>query len=107
MPVPEPSPRMSILEFWPQPAASMSLKAIKDGEARKKKMWCGGGRKEKLQAEEGDKEKWDFLQFAEAWTPNERSEELRDEMLFTHVRLYSFLFILIPWNYDFTIYYFK
>uniref|UniRef100_A0A8C2QQT2 DNA annealing helicase and endonuclease ZRANB3 n=1 Tax=Capra hircus TaxID=9925 RepID=A0A8C2QQT2_CAPHI len=41
------------------------------------------GRKEKLQAEEGDKEKWDFLQFAEAWTPNERSEELRDEMLFT------------------------
>ena len=50
------------------------------------------GRKEKLQAEEGDKEKWDFLQFAEAWTPNERSEELRDEMLFTHVRLYSFLF---------------
>ncbi|XP_055428709.1 DNA annealing helicase and endonuclease ZRANB3 isoform X3 [Bubalus kerabau] len=42
------------------------------------------GRKEKLQAEEGDKEKWDFLQFAEAWTPNERSEELRDQMLFTH-----------------------
>ncbi|CAI9156061.1 unnamed protein product [Rangifer tarandus platyrhynchus] len=42
------------------------------------------GRKEKLQAEEGDKEKWDFLQLAEAWTPNERSEELRDEMLFTH-----------------------
>uniref|UniRef100_A0A8D0L361 Zinc finger RANBP2-type containing 3 n=1 Tax=Sphenodon punctatus TaxID=8508 RepID=A0A8D0L361_SPHPU len=29
------------------------------------------GRKEKLQAEEGDKEKWDFLSFAEAWTPNE------------------------------------
>ena len=54
------------------------------------------GRKEKLQAEEGDIENWDFLQFAEAWTPNERSEELRDEMLFTHVRLYSFLFILIP-----------
>ncbi|XP_029080414.1 DNA annealing helicase and endonuclease ZRANB3 isoform X1 [Monodon monoceros] len=42
------------------------------------------GRKEKLQAEEGDKEKWDFLQFAEAWTPNEKSEELRNEMLFTH-----------------------
>lgn len=65
------------------------------------------GRKEKLQAEEGDKEKWDFLQFAEAWTPNERSEELRDEMLFTRVRLYSFLLILIPWNYDFIIYCFK
>ncbi|XP_007464068.1 PREDICTED: DNA annealing helicase and endonuclease ZRANB3 [Lipotes vexillifer] len=42
------------------------------------------GRKEKLQAEEGDKEKWDFLQFAEAWTPHEKSEELRNEMLFTH-----------------------
>ncbi|XP_073926741.1 DNA annealing helicase and endonuclease ZRANB3 isoform X3 [Castor canadensis] len=42
------------------------------------------GRKEKLQAEEGDKEKWDFLQFAEAWTPNDSSEELRKEVLFTH-----------------------
>nr|KAF6354160.1 zinc finger RANBP2-type containing 3 [Pipistrellus kuhlii] len=42
------------------------------------------GRKERLQAEEGEKEKWDFLQFAEAWTPSESSEELRDEVLFTH-----------------------
>nr|XP_007963032.2 DNA annealing helicase and endonuclease ZRANB3 isoform X2 [Chlorocebus sabaeus]XP_007963038.2 DNA annealing helicase and endonuclease ZRANB3 isoform X2 [Chlorocebus sabaeus] len=42
------------------------------------------GRKEKIQAEEGDKEKWDFLQFAEAWTPNDSSEELRKEALFTH-----------------------
>ncbi|XP_042850292.1 DNA annealing helicase and endonuclease ZRANB3 isoform X4 [Panthera tigris] len=42
------------------------------------------GRKEQLQAEEGDKEKWDFLQFAEAWTPNESCEELRNEILFTH-----------------------
>ncbi|XP_032209962.1 DNA annealing helicase and endonuclease ZRANB3 isoform X2 [Mustela erminea] len=42
------------------------------------------GRKEKLQVEEGDKEKWDFLQFAEAWTPNESFEELRNEVLFTH-----------------------
>ncbi|KAM9085295.1 DNA annealing helicase and endonuclease ZRANB3 isoform 2-T2 [Megaptera novaeangliae] len=42
------------------------------------------GRKEKLQAEEDDKEKWDFLQFAEAWTPSEKSEEFRNEMLFTH-----------------------
>ncbi|XP_008049715.2 DNA annealing helicase and endonuclease ZRANB3 [Carlito syrichta] len=42
------------------------------------------GRKEKIQAEEGDKEKWDFLQFAEAWTPNESSEELTTEALFTH-----------------------
>ncbi|ELV10218.1 Zinc finger Ran-binding domain-containing protein 3 [Tupaia chinensis] len=42
------------------------------------------GRKEKIQAEEDDKEKWDFLQFAEAWTPNDNSEELRKEVLFTH-----------------------
>ncbi|KAG8508887.1 DNA annealing helicase and endonuclease ZRANB3, partial [Galemys pyrenaicus] len=42
------------------------------------------GRKEQLQAEEGDKEKWDFLQFAEAWTPAESSEELNNESLFTH-----------------------
>ncbi|XP_005390819.1 PREDICTED: DNA annealing helicase and endonuclease ZRANB3 isoform X3 [Chinchilla lanigera] len=42
------------------------------------------GRKEQLQAEEGDKEKWDFLQFAEAWTPSDSSEELRKEVLFTH-----------------------
>uniref|UniRef100_A0A8C0KU67 DNA annealing helicase and endonuclease ZRANB3 n=1 Tax=Canis lupus dingo TaxID=286419 RepID=A0A8C0KU67_CANLU len=34
------------------------------------------GRKEQLQAEEGDKEKWDFLQFAEAWIPSESCEEL-------------------------------
>uniref|UniRef100_A0A8C5L1I1 DNA annealing helicase and endonuclease ZRANB3 n=1 Tax=Jaculus jaculus TaxID=51337 RepID=A0A8C5L1I1_JACJA len=44
------------------------------------------GRKEKLQAEEGDKEKWDFLQFAEAWIPNDSSEALGKEVLFTHVR---------------------
>ncbi|XP_048201530.1 DNA annealing helicase and endonuclease ZRANB3 isoform X2 [Perognathus longimembris pacificus] len=42
------------------------------------------GRKEKLQAEEDDKEKWDFLQFAEAWTPNDCSEEFKKEILFTH-----------------------
>ncbi|XP_025871341.2 DNA annealing helicase and endonuclease ZRANB3 isoform X1 [Vulpes vulpes] len=42
------------------------------------------GRKEQLQAEEGDKEKWDFLQFAEAWIPSESCEELRNEILFTH-----------------------
>lgn len=42
------------------------------------------GRKEKLQAEEDDKEKWDFLQFAEVWTPDESSEALKNEMLFTH-----------------------
>ncbi|XP_067405629.1 DNA annealing helicase and endonuclease ZRANB3 isoform X2 [Emydura macquarii macquarii] len=42
------------------------------------------GKKEKLQAEEGDKEKWDFLSFAEAWTPNESLEEIRNEVLFTH-----------------------
>ncbi|XP_019060382.1 DNA annealing helicase and endonuclease ZRANB3 isoform X5 [Fukomys damarensis] len=41
------------------------------------------GRKEQLQAEEDDKEKWDFLQFAEAWTPSDSSESLRKEVLFT------------------------
>ncbi|KAM5280100.1 DNA annealing helicase and endonuclease ZRANB3 [Ctenodactylus gundi] len=42
------------------------------------------GRREQLQAEEADKEKWDFLQFAEAWSPNDSSEELMKEVLFTH-----------------------
>ncbi|XP_055973698.1 DNA annealing helicase and endonuclease ZRANB3 [Sorex fumeus] len=42
------------------------------------------GRKEQMQAQEDDKEKWDFLQFAEAWTPSESSEEFRNEILFTH-----------------------
>lgn len=56
------------------------------------------GRKERLQAEEGEKEKWDFLQFAEAWTPNEISEELRNEVLFTHVRrLYDWSFSIFQY----------
>ncbi|NWI84756.1 ZRAB3 endonuclease, partial [Pitta sordida] len=42
------------------------------------------GRKEKMQAEEGDKEKWDFLSFAETWTPNESLEDPTNELLFTH-----------------------
>ncbi|NWS69801.1 ZRAB3 endonuclease, partial [Crotophaga sulcirostris] len=42
------------------------------------------GRKEKMQAEEGDKEKWDFLSFAETWTPNESLEDAQNELLFTH-----------------------
>ncbi|NXN17791.1 ZRAB3 endonuclease, partial [Indicator maculatus] len=42
------------------------------------------GKKEKMQAEEGDKEKWDFLSFAETWTPNETLEEPKNELLFTH-----------------------
>ncbi|KFW89508.1 DNA annealing helicase and endonuclease ZRANB3, partial [Phalacrocorax carbo] len=42
------------------------------------------GKKEKMQAEEGDKEKWDFLSFAETWTPNESLEDPRNELLFTH-----------------------
>ncbi|OXB74653.1 UNVERIFIED_CONTAM: hypothetical protein H355_016366 [Colinus virginianus] len=42
------------------------------------------GKKEKMQAEEGDKEKWDFLSFAETWTPNESVEDLQSELLFTH-----------------------
>ncbi|NXO72398.1 ZRAB3 endonuclease, partial [Phainopepla nitens] len=42
------------------------------------------GKKEKIQAEEGDKDKWDFLSFAETWTPNESLEDLQNELLFTH-----------------------
>ncbi|KAJ7345817.1 hypothetical protein JRQ81_001767 [Phrynocephalus forsythii] len=42
------------------------------------------GRKEKLHAQEGDKEKWDFLNFAEAWIPNESLSETKDEVLFTN-----------------------
>ncbi|KGL75714.1 DNA annealing helicase and endonuclease ZRANB3, partial [Tinamus guttatus] len=42
------------------------------------------GKKEKMQAEEGDKDKWDFLSFAETWTPNESLEDFRNELLFTH-----------------------
>lgn len=50
------------------------------------------GKKEKMQAEEGDKEKWDFLSFAEAWTPNDNVEDLQNEFLFTHVRLKTYVF---------------
>ncbi|XP_066467994.1 DNA annealing helicase and endonuclease ZRANB3 [Tiliqua scincoides] len=38
------------------------------------------GKKDKMQANEGDREKWNFLNFAEAWTPNESPNEI----LFTH-----------------------
>ncbi|XP_072198416.1 DNA annealing helicase and endonuclease ZRANB3 [Excalfactoria chinensis] len=41
------------------------------------------GKIEKMQAEVGDKEKWDFLSFAEAWTPNDTVEDLQSELLFT------------------------
>lgn len=44
------------------------------------------GKKENLQAEEDDKEKWDFLSFAKSWTPNEELDDLKDQILFTHVR---------------------
>ncbi|KAM9629570.1 DNA annealing helicase and endonuclease ZRANB3 isoform 8-T12 [Morphnus guianensis] len=44
------------------------------------------GKKEKMQADEGDKEKWDFLSFAETWTPNESLEDPKNELLFTHKR---------------------
>ncbi|XP_035301299.1 DNA annealing helicase and endonuclease ZRANB3 isoform X3 [Cricetulus griseus] len=42
------------------------------------------GRKERLQATEDDKEKWGFLQFAEAWTPSDSCEELSKDAVFTH-----------------------
>ncbi|KAM9830307.1 DNA annealing helicase and endonuclease ZRANB3 isoform X2 [Syngnathus typhle] len=48
------------------------------------------GRKEYLKAEEGDKDKWDFLNFANAWTPSELPLEKNTgldadgEVFFTH-----------------------
>ncbi|KAJ6665406.1 hypothetical protein lerEdw1_003246 [Lerista edwardsae] len=42
------------------------------------------GKTEKMQANEGDREKWNFLNFAEAWTPNESPNEIKNEILFTH-----------------------
>ncbi|XP_053170439.1 DNA annealing helicase and endonuclease ZRANB3 isoform X2 [Scomber japonicus] len=49
------------------------------------------GRKEYLKAEEGDKDRWDFLNFANAWTPSEmvlplekNSGSGKDDLFFTH-----------------------
>ncbi|XP_061840944.1 DNA annealing helicase and endonuclease ZRANB3 isoform X1 [Nerophis lumbriciformis] len=50
------------------------------------------GRKEYLKAEEGDKDRWDFLNFASAWTPSEMLLPLEgttglkaeDQVYFTH-----------------------
>lgn len=54
------------------------------------------GRKEYLKADEGDKDKWEFLNFANAWTPGERVLALegntgnaRDEVFFTHVSQFT------------------
>ncbi|CAJ1087045.1 DNA annealing helicase and endonuclease ZRANB3 [Xyrichtys novacula] len=49
------------------------------------------GRKEYLKAEEGDKDKWEFLNFANAWTPSEtmlplvgNSGDVKEDVFFTH-----------------------
>ncbi|XP_054479771.1 DNA annealing helicase and endonuclease ZRANB3 isoform X2 [Anoplopoma fimbria] len=49
------------------------------------------GRKEYLKADEGDKDKWEFLNFADAWTPSEMVLPLegstpddKDDTFFTH-----------------------
>ncbi|XP_076008521.1 DNA annealing helicase and endonuclease ZRANB3 isoform X2 [Genypterus blacodes] len=49
------------------------------------------GRKEYLNADEGDKDKWEFLNFAQAWSPSERvlplqgnTGSVKDEVFFTH-----------------------
>ncbi|XP_072305884.1 DNA annealing helicase and endonuclease ZRANB3 [Eucyclogobius newberryi] len=49
------------------------------------------GRKEYLNAHEGDKDKWDFLNFASAWTPSEMvlppggtSKNVSEDVFFTH-----------------------
>ncbi|XP_073401640.1 DNA annealing helicase and endonuclease ZRANB3 isoform X1 [Dendrobates tinctorius] len=41
------------------------------------------GKKEKIQAEVDDKEKWDFLSFAKSWSPSEELDDMKDQ-LFTH-----------------------
>uniref|UniRef100_A0A3P9B361 Zinc finger RANBP2-type containing 3 n=1 Tax=Maylandia zebra TaxID=106582 RepID=A0A3P9B361_9CICH len=50
------------------------------------------GRKEYLKADEGDKDKWEFLNFANAWTPSEMALPLegstgnaKTDVFFTHV----------------------
>lgn len=50
------------------------------------------GRKEYLKANEGDKDKWEFLSFADAWTPSEtvlplegNTGSVKDDVFFTHV----------------------
>ncbi|XP_034721069.1 DNA annealing helicase and endonuclease ZRANB3 [Etheostoma cragini] len=49
------------------------------------------GRKEYLKADEGDKDKWEFLSFADAWTPSEmvlplerNTGNAKDDVFFTH-----------------------
>uniref|UniRef100_A0A3P8TGA3 Zinc finger RANBP2-type containing 3 n=1 Tax=Amphiprion percula TaxID=161767 RepID=A0A3P8TGA3_AMPPE len=49
------------------------------------------GRKEYLKAEEGDKDKWEFLSFANMWMPGEmvlplegNSRDAKDDVFFTH-----------------------
>ncbi|KAM4559859.1 DNA annealing helicase and endonuclease ZRANB3 [Odontesthes bonariensis] len=49
------------------------------------------GRKEYLKADEGDKDKWEFLNFADAWTPSEtvlplggKAGNVQDDVFFTH-----------------------
>lgn len=50
------------------------------------------GKKGYLKADEGDKDKWEFLNFADAWTPSEKvlplqgnAGNLKDDIFFTHV----------------------
>lgn len=57
------------------------------------------GRKEYLKADEGDKDKWEFLNFADAWTPSEmvlplegNTGDVKDDMFFSHVSQMEGLF---------------
>lgn len=50
------------------------------------------GRKEYLKADEGDKDKWEFLNFADTWTPSEmvlpaegNTGNVKEDVFFTHV----------------------
>uniref|UniRef100_A0A8C5DWV4 Zinc finger, RAN-binding domain containing 3 n=1 Tax=Gouania willdenowi TaxID=441366 RepID=A0A8C5DWV4_GOUWI len=55
------------------------------------------GKKEYLKADEGDKDKWEFLSFADVWTPSDRAPSLdgdgNDDIFFTHVSVCTLSFL--------------
>lgn len=58
------------------------------------------GRKEYLNADEGDKDKWEFLSCANAWTPSEmvlplegNTGNVKDDIFFTYVSFFYLFFL--------------
>uniref|UniRef100_A0A8B9RLP3 Zinc finger, RAN-binding domain containing 3 n=1 Tax=Astyanax mexicanus TaxID=7994 RepID=A0A8B9RLP3_ASTMX len=54
------------------------------------------GRKDYLKAEEGDKEKWDFLNFAQAWTPSDCTIADEDTKEGPHTRMIHYTSLQNP-----------